>query len=56
VTSENDNLFKSYVGVQLTEKYTPDCLLNYVTLDFTYAYPTGSSQNIYPVTKPTITQ
>jgi hypothetical protein len=55
VVSENDNVLKSYVGVRLTEQYTPDCLWNYMNIDFTYAYSTGSSQNIYPVTKPTTT-
>lgn len=52
VASENGTVLKSYVGVQLTEQYTPDYLWNYINFDFTYAYPTGSSQNIYPVSKP----
>ena len=54
IASENGSVLKSYVGVQLTEQYTPDYLWNYINFDFTYAYSTGSSLNIYPVSKPTI--
>jgi hypothetical protein len=52
IVSENDNILQSYVGVRLNESYTPDCLWNYIKLDFAYAYSTGSSKNIYPVSKP----
>lgn len=56
VVSESDNVLKSYVGVRLTEEYSPDCLLNYINLDFTYAYSTGSTVNIYPFVKQTVTK
>lgn len=55
VVSENDNILNSYVGVRLTEQYTSNYLWNYINLDFTYAYSTGSSTNIYPVSMPTTT-
>jgi hypothetical protein len=55
VVTENGNILNSYVGVKLTEQYTPDYLWNYINLDFTYAYSTGSTINIYPVSMPNAT-
>jgi hypothetical protein len=49
IVSNNGNLISSYIGVKLTEHYSDDYLWNTLSFDFTYAYPAGSSKNIYPV-------
>ena len=48
IVSDNGNLISSYIGVKLTESYSTNYDWNTISLDFTYAYPAGSSQNIYP--------
>ena len=49
VVSETDNILSSFQGVRIAEQYTDDYLLDYISLDFTHASPTGSTMNIYPV-------
>ena len=48
IVSNNGNLISSYIGVKLIESYSPEYNWNTISLDFTYAYPAGSAENIYP--------
>ena len=48
IVSNNGTLISSYVGVKLTESYSDNYEWNTLSLDFTYAYPAGSAENIYP--------
>jgi hypothetical protein len=52
IISDNGNIVTSYAGVYLSETYSSDYLWNYINLDFSNAYISGVSTNIYPVINP----
>lgn len=52
IISNNGNTVTSYAGVYLSETYSSDYLWNYISLDFSNAYISGVSTNIYPVINP----
>lgn len=52
VITDNGNVFTTFSNVNLTDTYSDDYLWDYITLDFSRAFITGESKNIYPVINP----
>lgn len=50
--SSSGELITTYAGVYLSETYTNDYTRNNLFLDFSKAYISGSSKNVYPVINP----
>jgi len=50
--TDNGNLFTTFSNVNLIDRYSDDYLWDYITLDFSRAFVSGTSKNIYPVTNP----